>query len=533
MIYKDIEVLVVGAGPVGLFCANELIRHGLSCYIIDKKEGLSDKSKALGLHIRTLDVFRDCGFLESVLAQGLAVHGALLKSHGTLLAKINFAGIGANYDYLIDLPQDKTEAILYQGLLDKNIDLEWQTELLGIEQHIDGCIASIKLPDGTGRQIKAKWIIACDGAHSTLRHLVDGQFEGAPYPEHWWLADLHINWRLPMDYMVINASEKGPLACFPMGNQRYRLVMTAPNNKKNEPTLDDIKDAFNERSSDQAILSDPIWITAFTIHHRQLQHYRYQRVFFCGDAAHIHSPMGGQGLNTGIQDVYNLIWKLALVEKENAPGYLLDTYHEERYPIGKNVLQKTHFMTKMILLKKPWQIQLRNQLIRFLTRFSVLKKAIARDLAELKIRYTTSSIVKQIGEKTHLQLGQYLPLCHLYTPDDSQKKLLSTICQGTLHHLFLCLGQQDDCDEPELTQWAMQLQTEYKALLRIHLVHCKTTISHHFSSIWVDKQGVFHKQWGLKQSTAILVRPDKYLGLVVSPIEKESILQYLRHYFQH
>ncbi|WP_020424300.1 FAD-dependent monooxygenase [Legionella tunisiensis] len=342
MAENRLDVLVVGAGPVGLFCANELTRHGIPCRIIDKKAELSDKSKALGIHIRTLDVLEDCGFIDEILAQGLKVEGALLKAHEKLLVDVDFSLVEGDRHYLVDLPQDKTERILHAGLVTKGLQVEWQTELTGIEQAANHTIATLKRADGSSEQVNAAWIIACDGSHSTLRHLVNADFLGATYKEVWWLADLHIDWNLPKNKMAIFVSHHGPMAAFPMGEKRYRLVLVAPEGSSIDatPTIQDIEQAFKQRSAENATLSDPIWLTQFGIHHRQIQQYRYGRLFFAGDAAHIHSPMGGQGLNTGIQDIYNLIWKLTLVQKGLAQDSLLDSYHKERYPIGKGVLKK-------------------------------------------------------------------------------------------------------------------------------------------------------------------------------------------------
>ncbi|MDP1604308.1 MAG: FAD-dependent oxidoreductase [Legionella sp.] len=522
MVNETIDVLVVGAGPVGLFCANELSRHGLSCRIIEKKSALSDKSKALGIHIRTLDVLQDCGFYDEVIEEGHVVLGALLKSNGKQLAELNFEGIGASRNFLIDLPQDKTERILYKGLVDKKIAIEWQSELLTLEQFPDEVIAGIEHPDGHIEKIRANWLIACDGAHSTARQLLKAEFIGASYAQTWWLADLHINWSLPQNKMIINASEKGPLACFPMGDNRYRIVMTAPANHHEQPDMNDIVQAFNERTSDEALLSDPVWITAFSIHHKQIQHYRDNRVFFCGDAAHIHSPMGGQGLNTGIQDAYNLVWKLALVQKKQAKDNLLNSYHDERYPIGKSVLKKTDIMTKMILIKTPYLITLRNHLMSFLSSFDFLRKIIAKDLAELKISYAKSPIVKTLGEKTDLKTGQFVPNFSLKNSINSDKKSLADISQGTLHHLFLFAGLHP-VDSLRLNEVAFLLD-KFKDVLTVHLVllnaQANTT---NFPSIWIDENQAFHDEYKLQNPTAMLVRPDKYIGLTQSPINFEQL----------
>ena len=528
---KLVDVLVVGAGPVGLFCANELTRHGLHARIIEKKTELSDKSKALGIHIRTLDVLEDCGFFDTFLQEGHQVRGALLKSKGKQLADLTFENIGGSRDYLIDLPQDKSERVFYQGLVNKQIPVEWQSELLRIEQQPDEVLATVKRSDGIEEKIRTKWIIACDGAHSTLRHLVNAEFIGSAYAQTWWLADLHIHWALPENKMIINTSEQGPLACFPMGNKRYRVVMTAPSEKTSQPTMDDIIEAFNKRSSDKAALSLPVWITAFSIHHRQIQQYRHERVFFSGDAAHVHSPMGGQGLNTGIQDVYNLVWKLALVQKGLAKDQLLNSYHEERYPIGKAVLKKTDLMTKMILIKNPYVIAARNRIITFLSSINFLRKTLARDLAELNISYAKSSIVTATGEKTGFKAGEFVPDIAFKNLATGSTKSLKTISQGTCHHLFLFVGKQNS-DSRALSEIAITVANKYTQVLVVHLVLLEPAQkSVDFASLWIDENHVLAQHASLNHSAALLVRPDKYIGLVQSPVRLENLQSSLEERF--
>lgn len=526
-----IDVLVVGAGPVGLFCANELVRHGLRCRIIDKKSDLSVHSKALGIHIRTLDVLQDCDLLEPFLTQGLKVHGARIQSGNQLLASLDFKHIDASRDYLVDLPQNQSETILYTALTHKGVAVEWQSELTAMTQYPTHVDARIRQADGAEQTIQAQWIIACDGAHSTLRHLLAAEFVGSEYPHHWWLADLHIDWSLADDRMIIYPSSQGPLACFPMGNKRYRLVLTAPSDAV-MPELADIQQAFQQRTKSDAVLSDPVWISPFSIHHRQIQQYRHERVFFCGDAAHIHSPLGGQGLNTGIQDAYNLVWKLALVQKRKAPDRLLDTYHSERYPVGQNVLRKTDVMTRMLLIKNPLLIALRNQMLYWLASVPGIRKRIARDLAELNIRYQNSLIVKSIGKKTGFKAGEYAPAMLLKNLHDRTHLSLDEICKGTKHHLFLFVGKQDNVTKVNVK--ASVLSQKFTDVLAVHIVLLDTPSIYPDSlSIWIDINQAIHQQFALDEPTALLVRPDKYTGLVQSPVRLVELQACLHALFIH
>ncbi|STX27874.1 FAD dependent oxidoreductase [Legionella beliardensis] len=526
---QTIDVLIVGAGPVGLFCANELHRQGIRCRIIDKKSALSDKSKALAIHIRTLEVLEDCYFINDFLEKGYKVHGVLIKSNDTVLSEANFEKLGTSYDFLIDLPQSETEQIFYQGLVEKNINVEWQSELISFKEG-EPLLAFVKKADGQTEEIAAKWLIACDGSHSTLRDLCHAQFQGAEYKERWWLADVHMNWTIPENKIIIYVSPNGPLACFPMGNQRYRFVMTAPLNKSDQPTFEDIVDVFNERSSDPGKLFDPAWISAFSIHHRQIDKYRYGHVFFCGDAAHIHSPMGGQGLNTGIQDTYNLAWKLNLVVKGYANESLLDTYHEERHPIAKAVLKKTDIMTKLFTIKNKTLITLRNKIASKLTSYDVITSPILQDLAQLDISYAKSSIVKAHGQKTRFKLGEFIPLLTLKSLRHRKALPLEKICQDTLHHVFVFLKAKEWNES--IDKKLMALAKDYQDVLQVHLVITDAlTSASELSSVWIDENYILQERFNIKQSATLVIRPDKYIGFIESPFNMEQLETWLETIF--
>lgn len=524
---SNIDVLIVGAGPVGLFCAHELIRHGLTCRIIDKKESLSEHSKALGIHIRTLDLLEDCGLLNDVLKQGHKINGILFKSRGKTLINASFADIIANRHYLIDLPQNKTEAILYQSIRDKGVDVEWNTELTHVTQSPGEITATIKKPNNKIELFSTSWLIACDGAHSTVRHQVDAEFKGSAYKQGWWLADLLVNWQVPEDHMSVFINNKGPLACFPMGNKRYRLVMTAPKDSMGDPSLEDIDREFKQRSSDAATLSDPYWLCQFSIHHRQIDHYRYDRIFFAGDAAHIHSPMGGQGLNTGIQDVYNLAWKLALVEKRKAKPKLLDSYHDERFAVGHDVLKKTDIMTRMMLLTNPLLIAIRNRYLSIMSSFNIVKNFMARDIAELAISYAKSPIVHQSGRIKHLKIGEYLPTFELLDPVTRQQHNSLAITQGILHHVFIFSGFKNK-QYAELIKTANTLAEKYPDSLKVHLITPELVDSKNEKiTFWLDDKKEAHHFLRLNKPALFLVRPDKYVGFIQKPIDEQRFMKEL------
>ncbi|WP_133130657.1 FAD-dependent monooxygenase [Legionella yabuuchiae] len=531
MAKQEVEVLVVGAGPVGLFCALELVRHGIRCRIVEQKSNLSDKSKALGLHIRTLDVFQDIGLFNEILKQGHKVQGVVFKSNERELVRADFKDIEANHHFLVDLPQDKTERVLYDRLQQQGIDVEWETTLTNVSQTNSEVVSSLTRSNGTEETVQTKWLIACDGAHSTVRHRCDIDFEGSEYNQNWWLADLLIDWDEPEDYMSIYIGPKGPLACFPMGNKRYRLVLTAPKNHDHDPSFADIVTAFNERSNDKAKLSNPIWITKFYIHHRQIQQYRRNRIFFAGDAAHIHSPMGGQGLNTGIQDVYNLIWKLALVERGRGQDVLLDSYHLERYPVGKQVLKETDLMTRMILLENKSLISIRNFMLSTLMSFEFIRNTLAAQIAELRISYEKSPIVKDLSHHVRLKAGTFLADFNLTNVATDEIKSLSEILRGTKHQLLLFSGIAGH-PEAFLLDIAKRINEQYADVVESHLIlsHGVDLPENNAHYCWIDDQGV-QESLDLEKPAVVLIRPDKYIAFSQTPAVQSVLNDYLEEIF--
>ncbi|KTD05121.1 FAD-dependent monooxygenase [Fluoribacter gormanii] len=524
-----LDVLIVGAGPVGLFCANELTRQGLSCRIFDKKSTISDKSKALAIHIRTLDLLRDCGFIEEILIQGQKVHGVLFKSKGNELIHATYANVEADYHFVIDLPQSKTEQILYQGLVDRGLQVEWQTELTEMEQKSNHTVSTLRHVDGRIEKVQASWVIACDGSHSTLRKQVNAEFIGSSYKQTWWLADVLIDWKLPEDKFILYVSDKGPAACFPMGEKRYRIVMTAPEKMMSqEPTLEDIVHAFKSRCTDQANLHDPIWISQFGIDHKQIQKYRYGRVFFAGDAAHVHSPMGGQGLNTGLQDIYNLAWKLALVNKGVAHDSLLDSYHSERHPVAAGVLKITGIMTHLIMMTNPLLIAIRNFILHTAMSFDAMKNLILNDLAELTVSYAKSPIVTVLGKKTQFKIGEFLLDFSLIDAKSKERKELHQLTQGTRHHLFLFTGFASN-QSSLLFETAAAIEQRFKGLIKAHIVYsnAEMTLPAENLSLLIDEDQKMHQYFNINQATAVLIRPDKYIGLTQQPVNKDALLDHM------
>ena len=531
MKHKEIDVAIIGAGPVGLFCAFLLIQQGLSCRIFDKKEQLSQQSKALALHIRTLCMLKDCGLIDEFLKLGQKIKGVNFYTNQYSPLTFTFEDINNEFNYFIDSPQNITEKILFDAIAKQGINVEWEKDLVELTQSSETVKITLKNSNNETEYIHSKWVVACDGSHSSVRDFVNLKFMGTEYPEQWWLADVFIDWDLPEDRMLIFPSIQGPLACFPMGKKRYRIIISADMEIQNNPSLDEIQKNFNLRSGLNVNLYNPIWLTKFYVHRRQIEHYRKGRIFFAGDAAHVHSPAGGQGLNTGLQDVYNLIWKLALVKKGLGKDVLLDSYEQERKPIGTNILKKTDSMHRLLSLKNKYLIQIRNSILKFVLSNKFLIKKFSVNLSELDIQYS-SDIVLNKNSSTSLLAGEFLDDFALFKQNQKKASNIHDAMNKQKHHLLLFSGLPPSNDLKHLKSFIDYVNQHYSKVIQMH---CIGKFSDSFQNVlfWDDKNFDIHENYNIKKLTAVLIRPDMYIGLNVCPFNEKLIKKYLKKLFIH
>jgi 2-polyprenyl-6-methoxyphenol hydroxylase-like FAD-dependent oxidoreductase len=394
-------VLIAGAGPVGLTLANELVRHGVAMRIVDKAAARTDKSKALVLWSRSLELFDDAGYAELFLAAGFPAHGAQISTGKEIIARVSLDSVDSRFPYALMIPQSETERVLEERLAAHGAAVERSVELVSFADKGSSVEATLKKANGDTETLKVDWLAGCDGAHSAVRHGLDFAFEGTTLESDWALADGHIAGLQPTDRLHIFWHRDGILAFFPIVGDRWRVVADLGHAKAGErhgdPTLPEINALMAHRGSPAFVMSDPIWLAAFRINERKVKDYRKGRVFLAGDAAHIHSPAGGQGMNTGMQDAFNLAWKLALVIKGSAKPSLLDSYSPERTAVGDKVLRNAGRLTEAATLRNPVLQGIRNAVARFATGFPVVQHKMANQLAEMDIGYPESPLTAKNG----------------------------------------------------------------------------------------------------------------------------------------
>ncbi len=398
------QVLIAGAGPVGMTLANELVRNGIHVRVVDKAAARTDKSKALVLWSRTLELFDDAGYAEAFLPFGIKALGAQIATGREVLARVAFDSIDSRFPYALMIPQSETERVLEERLEARGVEVERRVELARFADKGDSVQAILTHPSGEEEPVDADWLIGCDGAHSTVRHGLGLTFEGETLQSDWVLADGMVHGLQHKDRIQIFWHRDGILACFPIGADRWRVVAdlgaAEGEGKRADPTVAEVEALLTHRGIEGLTFTDPFWLASFRINERKVKDYRHGRVFLAGDAAHIHSPAGGQGMNTGMQDAFNLAWKLALVIDGSARETLLDSYSPERSAVGERVLRDAGRLTEVAIMRNPIAQGLRNTVVKFATSFPAIRHRIADQLTEMDVGYPESPLTVANGQGT-------------------------------------------------------------------------------------------------------------------------------------
>jgi 2-polyprenyl-6-methoxyphenol hydroxylase-like FAD-dependent oxidoreductase len=394
----DLDVLIVGAGPVGLFLANECARRGLHYRIIEAHATQSQHSKALAIFPRTLEIFDMANVAGPFLEAANRVTSVAVFSGGHQLAHMPFKPEESPYSFVAMVPQDVTERLLCEELQRRGGHVEYETTFVSAAEH-DGFITATLEQNGKTSELTAAFVVGCDGAHSTVRHLLNLQFEGAAYKSLFILADIQSNQTLPAGELQLCPHEDGPVAIFPMSATRRRVVAMVNEKEGDAPSLEMVQRILRQRAPAGFEAQALHWSTYFQIHHRHVARLRVGRTFVAGDAAHIHSPFGGQGMNTGLHDVWNLAWKLDLAVRGPANEELLASYGAERLPVIKSVIETTDFMTKAMGTPNKFAQALRDAVIPMVSRLAPFQHAFVERLSELGIAYSGSPIVEGAGKR--------------------------------------------------------------------------------------------------------------------------------------
>lgn len=492
-----LPVLIVGAGPTGLMMAIELARRGIPVRIIEKNAAPSDKSKALFVQARTLEIFEHIGIIDEILKHAFLPLGEVIHFDHRAIS-FNFSKLDSPFPFGVTLPQAETEKILRDHLASLGVNIEWNVELLYFQQKESQVILSLRKGERE-EVINASYIVGADGAHSTVRHTLGLAFEGSDLEEGFALADVTLEGESAQDKLQIFIAKQGIIIVFPLPGNVHRVIVTNVLAKNAEGVLDleGIRALLEERECPVQI-SHPTWLTYFRIHSRRALKYRVGRVFLAGDAAHIHSPAGGLGMNTGIQDAYNLGWKLALVLQQKAPASFLNSYEKERVPVAQKVLEITEKFTKFMTATSPFRQFIRRWLFPRLISKKWFQKAFLDEAAQLKINYRKSPIVKDEGPLWGVRAGDRLPDA-LFMTKGGQTKHFYEVLKSKHHTLLIFTGEKVSYELA--TKWGEDLLK-----------------SHHIPFLIITEVSKdARKRLGITDSALILIRPDHYIAFREMP----------------
>jgi 2-polyprenyl-6-methoxyphenol hydroxylase-like FAD-dependent oxidoreductase len=401
------DVLIAGAGPVGLVMAIELARYGVAVRIIDKAPQRTDKSKALVIWTRSLELLARAGCSAGLVDAGYKVSSLNISANGKSIAHVALEGLPTPYPYGLMIPQSDTERVLDGFLNSLGVKIERTVELTRFTAYNDKVASTLRHADGTEEIAETSWLIGCDGAHSTVRHQLGMEFHGETSLINWILADIHLENKPRAPEVNVVWHSDGLLVTFPIAEDRYRVVAdvgVVPENSKPsaEPTLEEVQAILDRRFPGGVRATNPIWLSSFRVNERKVTDYRAGRVFLAGDAAHVHSPAGGQGMNTGMQDACNLAWKLALAVHGTGSASLLDSYSAERSPIAEQVLKVTGRVTSLATLTGKVKQSLRNHAAALVLGVLLVRKFAADAASEISIGYPHSPLNAPGGHRDPL-----------------------------------------------------------------------------------------------------------------------------------
>jgi 2-polyprenyl-6-methoxyphenol hydroxylase-like FAD-dependent oxidoreductase len=389
-------VLIIGAGPVGMTMASELARYGVPVRIVDKEAQRTDKSKALVLWSRTLELLDRGGGSAPFVDAGFKAEAVNFIAGDKVIGRVGMESVQSPYPYGLMLPQSETERLLEERLHDLGVDVERRVELATFRSGADGVEAVLRHADGREEAVSADWMVGCDGAHSTVRHGLNAPFAGETMNSDWMLADIHMTgYPYPDNEASVYWHRDGVFVIFPISPGRYRVVADLPpagGERPPTPTLEQVQAIMDRRGPGGLKAFDPIWLAGFRINGRKVASYRWGRVFLAGDAAHVHSPAGGQGMNTGMQDAFNLAWKLALVIRGTCAEHLLDSYSPERSGVGEEVLKAAGRLTAVGTMRNPVAQTVRNLVGHVMLGLSPVQHAFADTMTEVAIGYAKSPL---------------------------------------------------------------------------------------------------------------------------------------------
>ncbi|HVF67370.1 MAG TPA: FAD-dependent monooxygenase [Pyrinomonadaceae bacterium] len=516
------DVLVVGAGPTGLSLACQFVRHGVDFVVVEKNGGVTPYSKAIGVHARTLEIYEQMGLAREAVERGAIAGKVRLLAGGELRGEFDLSGIGEGlspYPFVLMLEQSKNERLLYEYLKGRGKDVLWNTSLESFSQTGGGVTARLKTAAGESRAVEAKYLVGCDGAKSPVRHALGLAFEGSTFERTFYVADAQVDWRFGHDALTGSLSKETFVIFFPLkGEKRYRIVGVFPEEfakDEGDVLYEEIEARIKQEAEMELDIHDVEWFSTYKVHTRHVSRFDAGRCFLAGDSAHVHSPAGAQGMNTGIQDAYNLAWKLALVLKGLAGEKLLDTYNEERLENAKNLLRSTDRMFQLVAGPEWFLSFLRTNVFPnvagYLFGLDAVKRFVFPLVSQIGINYRHSPLSLRAGDDDFkVRAGDRMP--YFLVDGESVYDRL----RAPKFHLLTFTN------DPAPPRAAAALQTEAASpdagLVDSHAFRLGPQVREAF---------------GTDRPFKVLLRPDNYIGYITAGPPSGGLEDYLKDFAAH
>ncbi|SFP70880.1 2-polyprenyl-6-methoxyphenol hydroxylase [Geodermatophilus dictyosporus] len=545
---RTVEVLVVGAGPAGLTHAIELARRGVAVRVVDKRpEASTQADKAIGIHCRTMEIWEDQGIVTEAMDAGIWLYGQTVFVNGEQTHQVDWSGLDELPYAHLGLPQYDTERILGAKLASLGVVVERGVELVAFAQDDEGVTAQLRHASGEVETTRAQYLVGCDGAHSAVRSGLGLAFEGglSMFPQLFMLGDVDVDWDLPAGHLVrfvrIENEDDftGMLVCVPLkGRNRYRIATLAPQRWQDAvgsgvvppgfwqeyepPTLADMQAAIDDLGPPGTTASNLRWSSIFRIKHGIVDRYREGRVFVAGDAAHLHPPAGGQGMNTGIQDAWNLGWKLALAVRGLAAPGLLDSYEAERRPAGKMIVDRA------VAIAFTDEMDMADEKAQFLLEM------------QMTMNYAGSPLVGEAapgGFPAGPGPGYRAPdVQGLRRFGVAHPLRLFDLTRGTRSTLLLSADAGASEEQVSaLEKLAVAVRQQTRGEVAAYLLAAPDARLPHLVDLPVvrDAQGTFAAAYGTAGAgtAAHLVRPDGHVGFRSRPLDEDALLDHLAGVF--
>lgn len=513
------EVVIIGAGPTGLSLACQFVRYGVDFVIIEKNEAVTPYSKAIGVHARTLEIYEQLGLAQEAVEHGTVAGKGRLLVGGEVRGELDFSNIGEGlspYPFVLMLEQSKNEKLLYEYLQSHRKEVLWGTDLDSFSQNDSGVTVQVKAADGASQIIEAKYLVGCDGPKSLVRRTLGLSFEGSTFERMFYVADAQIDWEFSHDALHICLSKNSFVVFFPLkGEKRYRIVGVFPEEfakEENDILYEEIEERITEEAKLDLDIHDVEWFSTYKVHTRHANKFSAGRCFLAGDSAHVHSPAGAQGMNTGIQDGYNLAWKIALALKGKSNEKLLGTYNEERLENAKHLLETTDRMFEFAAGSEWILAFLRTNVLpplaKYIFSFDTVRKFIFPLISQIGINYRHSSLSRHAGDEDFkVKAGDRMPYFLV-----NGESVYDRLHQPNFHLLVF------SSTEGDFGALKTELDSQYGESVDFNLIPLNPNVAEVF---------------GRDKSFNLLLRPDNYIGFISTETLLSGLRVYLNEFIEH